>query len=98
MLLIYYSVLSLTFVFGSAYLTDYSETIELDDSGLQEEETGTGGIFSIGISVARFFGFVGFGLGLPDSTPTWFQLVFSAWQTILTIFTIGFIISSIWDG
>jgi hypothetical protein len=31
-------------------------------------------------------------------TPSGFKVMFSIWSTVILIFTIGFIISSIWDG
>jgi len=101
MLLMYYSLISLFFVTGydSLFLENgYNSTININDSGLSSEETDSGGLFSSGVSLSRFFAFVTFGIGLPDDTPSWFSIIFALWQTILTVFTIGFIISSIWDG
>lgn len=98
LLLIYYSILSLVFVTGSEILTGYNSTINLNDSELSDDEVDTGGIFSTGLSFTRFLAFVGFGIGLPDSTPSWFSLLFTAWQSIITIFSIGFVMSSIWNG
>lgn len=76
----------------------FNNTIELNDSGLAEDETDLGGLFGTGISLSRFASFVAFGVGLPDDTPTWFVIIFAMWQTIITIFVIGFVISGIWDG
>lgn len=98
MLLVYYSLISLFFVFGVATMEDYTENIALNTSELQANETDTGGLFSVGISFTRFFAFVGFGVGLPDDTPTWFSLIFIAWQSIVTIMAVGFVLSSIWNG
>ncbi len=87
-------------VAGSSILTEegYSVTADLDDSGLSEDEITTGGIFGSGISFGRFAGFVLFGVGLPSSVPSWIQLIIAIWQTIFTLFTVGFVVSSIWDG
>lgn len=100
MLLIYYTLLSLTFVLGNSVFSEelgYNNTINLNTSGITEDETATG-IFDVLPELGRFIGFVGFGIGLPSDTPAWFQTIFIAWQSILTIFTIGFIIASIWNG
>jgi hypothetical protein len=35
---------------------------------------------------------------LPASTPSWFAIMFAVWQTVVTIMSVGFVISSIWDG
>jgi len=88
----------LVFAFGATELTGFSENISLNDSALSAGEIEQGGFFTVGVSVARFVGWVGFGIGLPEDTPTWFSTIFFAWQTMITIFTAGFIISSIWDG
>lgn len=98
-ILIYYSILGLTFALGSPYLTGATNTINLNDSALTANETGTGGVFSNGISFARFAAFMSFGVGLdPVTTPGFVQVFFMVWQTGVTIFTAAFIISSIWNG
>lgn len=83
---------------SSGVLTGYNTTISLNTSELQGEEIDTGGLFGSGISFGRFFAFVGFGVGLPDDTPDWFNIVFIMWQSIMLVFVVGFIISSIWNG
>jgi len=101
MLLVYYGVISLFFLVGGSVFTEdngYNNTIALNDSELADSEIDSGGLFSSGVSVLRFAGFVGFGVGLPDDTPSWFSIIFMLWQTIFSIFAVGFIISSIWDG
>ena len=70
MLLIYYGVLSLMFTLGSSTFSDYSNTIALNGTELADSEIEQGGFFSTGVNFARFFSFVGFGIGLPDSTPS----------------------------
>jgi len=86
------------FAFGATEFTDYSLNATLNDSGLSADEVDSGGFFTIGVSVGRFFQWVLFGVGLPLDTPLWFMLMFGTWQTLFTIFTVGFIISSIWNG
>ena len=99
MLLIYYSLISLFFLAaGSEILDGYNTTVELNTTGIQSGELDTGGLFGTGISFGRFVGMVGFGIGLPGDTPSWFTLIFIAWQSIVTILSIGWIISSIWNG
>jgi len=100
MFLIYYSVISLFFVFATSSGTfgDYNSTINLNSSDITDDEIDTGGLFGTGISFGRFTAMVGFGVGLPDDTPSWFSIIFIAWQSIITILFIGFVISSIWNG
>jgi len=99
MLLIYYSLISIFFLMAdSSVISGYNTTVELNASGLQDEEIDTGGIFGTGISFSRFFSFVGFGVGLPDDTPSWFSGIFIIWQSLMTVMAVAFIISSIWNG
>jgi len=101
-LLIYYVILSLTFVLGSDIFNEASgyniTDSPLNSSDLTGSEIDQGGLFGTGVSFSRFFLFVTFGIGLPSDTPQWFTILFFAWQTIITVLAIGFIISSIWDG
>jgi len=76
----------------------YTSNIDFNDSSLTANETGTGGLFGSGISFGRWFTMVFFGIGLPSSTPSWFAVIFAIWQSVLTIFGIGWIVSSIWNG
>lgn len=101
MILMYYSVLSIFFLFAGAethMFDDTNFTNPLNDSDLQAEETDTGGLFSTGISFGRYFVFIATGFGLPDGTPSWFQLIFSTWNIAFAVFTVGFILASIWNG
>lgn len=95
----YYSIISLFFAFGGSYLSGYSTNIDLNNSDLTSSEgVEDAGLFSTGVSLGRFFGFVAFGIGLPADTPAWFSIIFFIMQTGITIFTAGFVISSIWNG
>lgn len=101
MLILYWS-LFFTFSIGSL-VTEFSDagfstTAQLNETDLTSEEIDSGGLFNTGVSFGRFFSFMVFGIGLPDDTPLWFVITFGVWQTAMTIFTAGFIISSIWDG
>lgn len=101
MILVYYSIIILMFSFDTTNaMTGYTTNADLNSmsGNLTENETGTGGIFTIPISVARFFGFVVFGLGLAEGTPAWFSIGFFAWETIISILSVGFIVNSIWSG
>lgn len=99
MLLIYYSILSAVFIFGAnAFSGDYNVSIALNDSELGSSEIDTGGLFGTGISFTRFIGLVSFGIGLPEDTPSFFTTLFVMWQTLVTIFSVAFVISSIWNG
>lgn len=99
MLLVYYSLISLFFLSaGSEILEGYNTTVELNTSEMQSGELDTGGLFGTGISFGRFAGMIAFGVGLPNDTPTWFNTMFIIWQSMLLVFTVGFVISSIWNG
>lgn len=98
LILIYYGVLSLVIIMGGSVFSGYSSNIELNESALSSGEIDQGGLFGTGVSFSRFFTLITFGIGLPLDTPSWFLLMFGMWQTIVTIFSVGFIISSIWDG
>lgn len=78
----------------------YSTTATLNNTGFSSSEIDSGGFFTgaIGIFTAmgRFIGLALFGVtdvltGLP-------QIIFSAWQTAVTLFSIGFIVSAFWNG
>lgn len=97
-ILIYYSLISLTFLTIGDYLTGYSTNIDLNSSEMASGEIDTGGVFSTGLNFGRFIGLVGLGIGLPESTPAMVKVLFAIWETGFLIFTVGFVISSIWDG
>ena len=100
LLLVYYGLLSLFFILGGSIISDagYTTNIELNSTSLTSSEIDTGGIFNTGVSFGRFFSLITFGIGLPSDTPIWFAIMFGVWQTIFTIFAVGFVISSIWNG
>ena len=99
MLLMYYSLISIFFLMAdSDLISGYNTTVDLNTSELQSGEIEQGGLFTIGVSFSRFFSFVGFGVGLPADTPNWFNIIFIVWQSMMLIFTVGFIVSSIWNG
>lgn len=97
-LIMYWSFWGLLFYFGTDVLIGYSVSdIQTLDSSLDPAEQDTGGLFSGGVSFLRFAGLVAFGIGLP-SVPLFFQIIFSFWQSAVTILSIGFFIDSIWSG
>lgn len=99
LILVYYGVLSLFLIFGGAVTVGIEGNVSFqNDSRLQGSEIDTGGLFGSGVSFSRFFGLITLGIGLPDDTPSWFAVMFFLWQTIVTILSVGFVISSIWDG
>ena len=99
-LLSYYSLLSLILLLGAPIFLDagVTSTIALNDSALQDGEIEQGGFFSTGVSFGRFFTLMTFGVGLPDTLPSWFIISFVLWQSLILVLTAGFIISSIWNG
>lgn len=93
MFLIYYGILSIFFLYASPYISeDYNSTITLGGVGVNE--TGDPTIPS-SIGIGDFFVFLGFGIGLPSDTPSWFQIIFSLWQIIVLILFSGFLYQSI---
>lgn len=100
-LIIYYSFISLIFVMGSSVFneeSDYNSTIALNESALADTSDATPGIFATLASFGRFFAFITFGLFFPTSVPSWFSIFYFVWQTGLTIFTVGFLLSSLHNG
>ena len=97
-ILIYYIFIIAFFSFSGDLYKGYSNDISLNNSKLSSSEIDKGGIFSTGVSITRFVGLVTIGIGLPSDTPVWFSLIFALWQSAWTIFTVGFVISSIWNG
>jgi hypothetical protein len=100
MFLLYYGILSIVFYLGNSVFsgTGYSTNIQLNSSELTSSEVDTGGVFSTGVNFGRFFGFLLFGVGLPDDTPSFFTYIFVIWQSCVFILALAFIISSIWNG
>ena len=106
---VYWTLISLVFGFGISDTTitgnffnteGYNSTGTINSTGFSSDEIDTGGFFSgiIGIFTAmgRIIGF--YTLGLTPALTGSAQIIFSAWQILLSIFTIGFIISAFWDG
>lgn len=75
-----------------------TSSIDLNITALSPDEQDTGGLFSTGVSFSRFAKFTVFGIGLPIDYPEWIKIFFGIWQTIITLFTMGFIIDAIWSG
>jgi len=100
-LLLYYSVISIFFIFAISDTTafdSYNNTISLNDSAITSGEQDNAGFFASGISFGRFVGLITIGVGLPSDTPSFVSVFWIVWQSLMTIFTIGFVISSIWNG
>jgi hypothetical protein len=70
---------------------DFNETVTSADLG-------SGSVVDIIAVIFRFIAFVGFGVGLPSSTPSFFVTFFTVFQTIISVLFVGFIISMFWDG
>ena len=93
LIILYYSVLSMLFYVSGSILTDAgaSSNIAIDEGTLSEDELDTAGVSDIGFSLGKFLAFIGFGIGLPDDTPSWFQFVFRIWSIAMSLFTVFFI-------
>ena len=55
-------------------------------------------VWDIGKVFGRFFGFLFFGIGLPDDTPLWFNAIFIIWQSLVFMFILGWLFQSIRGG
>lgn len=97
-LLIYYAILSIFILFPGSPLGAYNLNVDLNNSDLNSAELDQGGLFNTGVDFGRFTSLITIGVGLPSDTPSWFSWTFAIWQTIVLIFSVGFIISSIWNG
>lgn len=106
MVAIYYSILSAIFFFLPSQFKDSSTmtgdiTENINSSGFEESEIDVGFLgvlINVGLTVARFIGFLAFGLGLPTGTPFFIQYGFSAWQIILNLIIIFTIKNAFWKG
>lgn len=84
---------------GSAFKEQGATTTFIQDNDpLTNTEIDTGGLFNTGVDFTRFFSLLFFGIGLPNDTPLFFTSIFALWSSLFSIFTVGFIISSIWNG
>jgi len=99
-LILYYVFIILMFSVQGSILSDagYNTTVELNNSELSSGEIDSGGFFSTGVSFARFFGFVVFGVGLPSDTPIWISTIWIIIASGISVFTVGFLFDSIWGG
>lgn len=77
---------------------DVTTNIDLNVSDLSDDEVDTGGLFGQGVDFGRFAGFVLFGIGLPSDTPILISIIFGVVQSLITIFSVGWFVSSIWNG
>ena len=101
LLMTYYGIFSIFFILGGSVRTSdgFNTSINFNASNIEESEIDLRpSVWDSGISFSRFSKLVAFGVGLPSDTPFFFKTIFFLWQTILTVFTIGFIIDSIWSG
>ena len=96
-ILFYFGLLSIIFWAGSGTLTGFTMSSNMSSFDVSNE-TATPSVFQSAGSLGRFWLFLTFGIGLPETTPAWFQFVFSTWFICVDIFLVAFIISSIWNG
>lgn len=102
-IIVYYIMWILAFSLGGNYLTGYTENINssiltMGNSTLAANEQTDPGLWAAVVSFGRFFGFVALGIGLPGGLPGVIYLFVFLIQTGITIFSVGFVISSIWNG
>lgn len=99
-ILMYYFLMSSFFLLGGSYLTDGGASFNsnLNTANISSSELDKGGFFGTGIDFARFAGLVTIGVGLPSNTPAVFQVIFIIVQSAILLFTVGFVVSAIWNG
>ena len=98
LILVYYIVLASVILMGGASVGDATLTGALNTSSISASELDKGGLFGTGIDFGRFAGLITIGVGLPSDTPSWVSTMFIIWQSVFLIFTIGFVVSAIWNG
>lgn len=99
-ILLYYFLLASTFLLGGAYMTDAGGSFNgsIDSSNITAAEMDKGGLFGTGVDFGRFVSLLTIGVGLPSDTPAVFSTLFIIIQSLILLFTVGFIISAIWNG
>ena len=83
-LVIYYLFLAMFFAveLDSPMQSSSIDTSKFNVSvNLSSVDVSSGSAFDI----PRFLGFLAFGVGLPDSTPSWIAYLFAIWQTLVSI-------------
>lgn len=101
-IILYYTCWTALFIFNPQLFsedTGYTNTIDLNETALDPtSELDKGGFFTQGVSFTRFFGIILFGIGLPSTVPTGLIIAVFLWQTVMTILSLLWIFSAIWDG
>ena len=98
LILFYYGVLSIMILTtGSAFSDDLINS-DISSDVLTSNEIKKTGLFGTSISFTRFTVLLGFGVGLPDDTPSFVTFPFIIWQSALTIISIGSFVDYIWSG
>ena len=102
-LLIYWGMWAMVFSLGASALFPAQNSFNYtsvfnNQSGASGNEITTGGIFGSGLSFGRFLTLTFFGLGLPADSPSWASILIGIVQSCITIFGVGWFISSIWNG
>lgn len=101
-ILMYYGAITIVF-FGmpsiiSAGASSNVNMTTMSNATLSSGESVGGGLFAAAVDFVRFFGFVAFGVGLSPSVPFFAAFIFAVWESCVTIYTVGFIVDSIWSG
>ena len=102
LILCYYSIFAIFLLLANPIFNlqeGYSGGIDLNQTGeLTSSEIADGGLFTTGVNMGRFFSLITLGIGLPNTLPSWFVVMFMFWQTIMTILSVGFVVAMIWNG
>lgn len=98
-ILIYYGIVISILLTGGSIVTGVSTNANINSSEMQDTEIDdTAGLFSSGISLGRFITLTTFGIGFGEGVPAGFKVAFGIWQSMFTIFCVGWAIDSIWSG
>ena len=93
-LLIYYGFISLVFFFGSTTFVGY-DTSTVTDYYTDNDYTGGSGSTDWLDYVVTFLGFIGLGIGLPSSTPSFIAVIFSIWTITINIIAVALVVQVI---
>ena len=97
-ILIYWTFISLLYFGLLQSVPGYTINTNLSLGSVDVNETINTGVIGQYIDWQRFILFTSTGFGIPGTVPVWFQIIFSAWTIIFNIFSLGWLINSIWSG
>lgn len=82
---------------GSGFSTTGGNITQFTSDTSMINSTGIFGIVGGLSGIGDYALFALFGIGF-TAAPVWFAVMFMVWQSMITIITVGFIISMVWNG